>query len=116
MLWTVSLQGSKKGTGDWRPVFRAKDSLGRRQAEFSHSSITTWASLLHFFKHYKFYDRRDSAVFFNILHRAQQIVAKYWWIDLSIVFSVSVLLTCEFPSFMYSTQIYQVPILCNTLF
>lgn len=56
-------QESKKGTDGWIVVWRGKYSLGQR-AGFSHSFVTIWANLFHFFKYYKFCDRRDSSIFF----------------------------------------------------
>lgn len=86
----MSLQGSKKETDDWRLACRGECSLGGWRPEFSHSSVTMWAKLLHFFKHYNFCDRRDFSIsFLSIPTRAQQIVAEPWLIDWSNLFCFS---------------------------
>lgn len=103
---------------NWRPVGKGKYSLRKRRRDFSHSFVTMWANLFHFFfKYHKFYSRRDSSIFFfNIPHRAQQTVSEHWLIDMWILFSFSIVLIWGFHSFIYSTNIYWAHTLCQVWF
>lgn len=58
-------------------IYTAKYSLGRKTAGFSYSCVTMRTSLFHFFN-YKFYDKRDSSIFFvNIPQRPLPTVSEY---------------------------------------